>query len=154
MKKAIPKTEYKERAVYTGRRLGQDGKVRQRFELLPSKQEMFFTGIKRVYIGYTYKCHSDSISVKPEMTTDPLVNNPEWDAKDALVDKYNEEKRAEAKIRNASKPALKAVIEALYPLTKNLSFSDRRKLIELLIEKCIDEDVKSGKSKVIKKGWA
>ncbi len=121
------------KAVYTGRRLS-NGKVWQRFELLPEKTEMFFKGVKQVYLGYTYKCNKNSISGKPERTDDSPVHDAKWDAEDALVDAYNASRRAESKIRASTSPALKGAIQALKPLVRNISFFESRNLIDFLVQ--------------------
>lgn len=126
-------TNYDRKAVYTGRRL-QGNKVYQRFELLPERTEMFFSGIKGAWIGYIYKCTDSKMSSKPERTDDDRMDNAEWDAADALVDAYNAKKRAEAAIRGKQSPALKAAIVALKPLMRGLSSFSRAALIAYLAE--------------------
>lgn len=121
------------KAIYAGRRGDfRDGKVRQVFLRSDTKEEMFFTGIKRVAIGYTYECEAKSIKVAPKRTDDERIDNPEWDAADALVDAKNAEKRAAAKCSKESSPALQAAIDALVPLLKNTNFFDQRLLVEYL----------------------
>lgn len=123
---------YTRKAVYTGRRMS-GGKVWQRFELLPEKTEMFFRGVKRVYIGATYKCNRTSIAGKPERIDDEMIFNAEWDAADALVDAHNAEKRAEAKYRAKASPALKNAVEALRPLVRGIGFFDAKALTDYLV---------------------
>ena len=131
-KKETPKAEYKCKCIYAGRRIGGDGKTYQLFLLLPEKREMYFRGVKRVWLGYTYKCGDTSISTKPERTDDEHVKNPEWESADTLVDIKTAEKRAETKLKKNTKPAMREAIEALRPLMKNLSYFNRRSLIEYL----------------------
>ncbi len=122
--------------VYTGRRTTDSGKVWQRFEM-PDGKEMFFKGVRRVYIGHTYKCSAGSISSRPECVYDiKRVIKPEWAAADAVVNAKNAARRSEAKMALKSKKELHDAVEALAPLFKGLSFFDRRALVELLVTKC------------------
>lgn len=147
-KKEPPKEEKKEppkhdqTCVYTGRRLTWDNKVWQRFET-PDGKERFFTGIKRVWIGHTYRCSESSILIKPERVDVPWVDNPAWSAEDALVDAHNAKKREEKKLRDRATPALKNAIAALAPLCKGLSQYKR----EALISHLAYEAAKKGKKK-------
>ena len=137
MKKEKPETDkYKHTCVYAGRRLSQDGKrVYQRF--IDSKgNEMLFKGVSGVWIGYTYKCSETQIARKPERVRDvERIDNPEWDAADALVDSHNARKRADAKIAKSTRPAMKAAIEAIRPLVRGLHHFERKALIEYLAVK-------------------
>lgn len=137
MKKKI---EYKEKAIYTGRRMNfLTNKVSQRFELLPDHTEMYFSGVKGVYVGYTYKCSKGSISAKPELTDDPRISNPTWQAEEAVVvqklSEARERAKAENKIKNISKSEINSAVEAIVPLIKDLELpSDRSALIRHLIK--------------------
>lgn len=124
----------KRKAVYTGRRLHGE-KVVQRFELLPGKREMFYRNVRGVHIGHTYACSATQMSRRPEWLNEERRDNPEWEAQDALVDEFNARKRAEAKIRALTKPALRAALEALKPLVKGMDYFARVKLVTLLVEK-------------------
>jgi hypothetical protein len=124
---------YNTKAVYTGRRFGRDGKVRHRFEKA-NGEELNFRGIKGVCLGYTYKCSASTIAERPERTDDDRIDNPEWEAADAMVGAYNAQKRAEAKMRKEAKPALRAAVLALKPLLKGKDYFGRRALIEYLVE--------------------
>ena len=126
-------TKYLRKAVYTGRRLS-GSKVFHRFELLPSATVLYFAGVNRVRIGHTYKCAAGSISSKPEMTDDARVDNPQWEAADALVDVRNAQRRAATKIQKLTKPALRAALDALRPLCEDMGFYERRELIGFLAE--------------------
>lgn len=131
----MSESKYNRKAVYTGRRIsGPSSKIYHRFELLPERSEMFFQGVRRVYIGYTYECSADRIAQKPVKTDDERIDNPEWDAADALIDQRRAEKRAEAKIKASTRPALKAAIAALRPLMRNLGYFQRKALVEYLAE--------------------
>ncbi len=129
-----PKEEkiYTRRAVYTGRRL--NGKnVFQCFELLPEKKEMFFKGIRGVHLGYTYECTDSQMPVRARCVDVERIDNPEWEAADAIVDARNAEKRAASKMAATSKPNLKRALEVLRPLMRGLSYYDTRNLIEYLV---------------------
>ena len=139
-----PKTEYKEKAVYTGRRRFQNGKVVHRFQK-SNGEEMFFGGIKGVWIGFTYKCGGDSISRKPERTDDERIDNPEWDAADALIDAQNRVKRMEKRLAANTKPALKEAIDALIPLVRGLRNFDRDVLVKYLVDQAMKKAFKKGK---------
>lgn len=129
-----PKEVFKLTCVYTGRRLFNDGSVVQRFEM-PDGTERFFSGIKNVWIGYSYKIGEKTISTRPERISEiEIKNNPEWDAADALVDAKNAKKRAEAKMKAQTKPAMKAAVLALTPLCKNLDLFQREALIKFLVD--------------------
>lgn len=134
----MKKQTYKMRAIYTGRRITGSGTA-QRFELLPAHKEIFFRGIKGVYIGYTYKCSSKHMATKPERTDDERIDDATWDAADALVDAENSRKRQEQKIKSLSKPALRAAIDAISPLVKNLAYHDCKNLLEYLLEKIMEK---------------
>jgi len=127
-------TKYDRKAVYTGRRLSSNGKVYHRFELLPERESMYFTGVVGVWLGHTYECTDDRIAKRPKMTDDPREDNAEWEAADAEVDAKNAQKRAEAKIRASTKPALKKAVEALRPLVRGKDYFARKALIEYLAE--------------------
>lgn len=132
--KEAQKKEYNARAVYTGRRLG-GGKVWQRFELLPDRREMYFSGVKGLYIGYAYECTDKTIPARPKCDHEiKREDNPEWDAADAVVDARNAERRAQAKMKEESRPALKKAVEALKPLMRGLSVFDREALIKYLAD--------------------
>lgn len=122
------------KAVYIGRRLwGERGdKVAHCFQLLPERRQMAFKGIKKVYIGYTYECAESTMPTRPTRTEDARIDNPEWEAADALVDARNARKRADAKIKANSRPAMKKAIEALKPVLIGLDYFQRRSLIEYL----------------------
>lgn len=127
-----PKPEYNEKAVYTGRRLQSNGEVWHRFEK-PNGEEMYFGKTQRVYIGHTYACGKSNIARRPERDYGiERVDNPEWDAADALVDAHRARRRAEAKAKATSSPALKNASAALAPLFKGLDYFQRRYLIEYL----------------------
>lgn len=137
-----PENKYPFTCIYAGRRLRYDGKVYQLF-LRDGKEEMGFSGVKGVWIGYTYRCGEDKIATKPERTDAERVDNPEWDAKDALVDAHRAEKRAKAKLADATRPALKNAITALVPLVRNIPGFQARHLVEYLV----DEAKKASKKK-------
>ncbi len=129
------KNKYNYKAVYCGRKLCGDGKVYQRFLRTDNNKEMHFQGVKRVWIGYTYKCGAGSISTKPERTLDERFDNAEWEATDTLVDVHNSNRRAEKKLQEKVAPTLKAAIEALKPLFKDKGYFERKAIIEWLAEK-------------------
>lgn len=129
------KDKYNRKAVYTGRRLENDGKVYQRFELLPDHSEIFFRRVRSVWIGHTYKCADSKISLRPERTDDDRIDNPEWEGFDAIVDAHNAKRRAEAKLRAKLTPSLKAAIVALKPLMRGKAHFERRAIIEYLADK-------------------
>lgn len=129
----MKKTKFKGKAVYTGRRL--DGsKVLQRFEERPSGKERWFQGIKGVWIGYTYECGAKQMSRRPARKDDPAINNPAWDAADALVTAHRAEQKAEAKYRGTVSPALKTAVAALKPICKGLDIFEATKLIKYLVD--------------------
>jgi len=145
MKKKIP--IYDQKAVYIGRRFS-GSKVLQAF--LRNNEVVYFSGIKRVWIGHTYACGKDSISTKPERLNIERIDNPEWEALDTLVDSKNAEKRAEKKISAMSKPHLKAAKDALYPLFKDLGFIEMRTLANYLVDE-VYERIENEKNKRRKK---
>jgi hypothetical protein len=123
-------------AIYVGRRWGTKGTTLQKFLLLPERKEMYFKGVKGVHMGYTYECSEDSISAKPKMIVDaPRVDDPEWEAEDALVDAANAQKRADAKIRANASPTMKKAIESIKPLLRGRNSYERELLVRYLIEK-------------------
>lgn len=124
--------KFRDTATYTGRRLLANGKVYQRFEGSDGR-ERYFRGIRGVSIGFTYRCAKAKMPIRPEMTDDERINNPEWEAADALVDERNAKRRADAKVQSMSKPALKAAMEALKPLIKGMSYYERAALVNHLI---------------------
>lgn len=125
-------TQYNEKAVYTGRRLAGD-KVYQRFEV--AGKEIFFRGIKSIFIGYTYKCGIESMQTRPEIVADvDAIHNPEWEAQDALVDTKNAKRRALQRFKKDSFPYMKAALSALMPLCKGLDYFEREQLILRLVE--------------------
>lgn len=130
-----PAKVYDRKAVYTGRRIGRDGKIYHRFELLPKRDEMHFAGIKQVWIGYTYKCTENSISAKPERTEDTKENNPAWEGADEAVDAHNAKKRAEANMRKEAKKNVQKAVEALRPIMRGLSIFEREELVKYLVDK-------------------
>ena len=148
MKKKIPQTGqkiiYDRKAVYVGRRIS-GNKVYQMFELLPKNEPMVFTGIRGVILGYTYKCTEKTISTRPERTEDELIYNPDWEAKDALVDAHNEKRRSDAKMRRLSKPHLKTAIDSIQPLLKGLHFHDFQPLIGYLTKMAWEQNMKKGR---------
>jgi hypothetical protein len=137
MKNEKPKEKkYDRTCIFVGRRLGKGNKTYQVFLLLPEKTEMYFRGIKRVYLGFTYRCTKNAIPIKPEMVHGAeRVDNPEWEARDALVDEHNALRRSEAKYRKQSNPRVQALIASLKPLVKDLAFYETRNLIEYLVTK-------------------
>jgi hypothetical protein len=134
-------TVYSHKAVYIGRRLS-GTKVLQAFLLLPDKKEIFFAGVRGVYMGYTYLCTDKNIAKRPERAEDEQLNDPQWEAEDALVDAYNEEKRGAQKMSKLSKPAVNHALEALMPLLKGLHYFDYHKLIEHITKLAIDKTIK------------
>jgi hypothetical protein len=130
-----PPTKYDRQCVFVGRRVASGGKTSYKFELLPKREPMYFGKIKGVYIGHTYECTENSISGKPNRVERERESNPEWEAQDALVDAANEEKRAQRKWAESSKPTVKKAIEALKPLMRGLTIFERELLIKHLCEK-------------------
>ena len=120
------------KCIYTGRRLTKDGKVYHRFESLPEREDIYYRNIRGVHIGYTYECGKNQMSTRPKRCDDERIDNPEWESNDALVDTRNMMRRADAKIKRASRPALKKAIEALQPLLKGLNIFDQANLIKYL----------------------
>jgi hypothetical protein len=141
----MKKTEgprYNETCVYTGRREGKKC-ILHRFEK-PDGEEMYFSGIRGVHIGMTYRCGKTNIASRPELVMEvERIDNPEWDAADALIDAKRAEKRAEKKLAASTKPALKTAVSALQPLVRGMSYFDRKSLVEYLVE----EAVKVGKKR-------
>lgn len=132
---APKKSEYnhQHQCVYVGRRLNAKGKTLQMFQLLPSRKEMCFRGVKGVWIGYTYKCSDSAISAKPERVDREREDNPEWDAEDALVDATRAQKRADDVLKKKASPALKAAVQALTPLVKRIDWFQQETLVKYLI---------------------
>jgi hypothetical protein len=125
--------EYKLTAVYTGRRLLSDNKtIIHRFER--GDRELLFKGIKRVWIGHTYKCSESQMPIRPERADVPRIDNPAWEAADELVSAQKKHQRSEVKLKNTSSPALKTAIIALAPLVKDLGYFQIKLLIEHLID--------------------
>jgi hypothetical protein len=123
------KPKFNRKAIYTGRRVLPNGQVGQRFELLPEGREMYFKSIKGVWLGHVYACGDGEIATRPERLSDGAIIKAEWEAADTLVDAHNARKRAERAVSEASKPALKAAIEALKPLCEKLDYFQRKALI-------------------------
>lgn len=125
------------KAVYAGRRMTWDGKkTYQLFYRTDNQKEMNFKKIRGVWLGYTYECAADKISTTPKRCDDERVDNPEWEAKDALVDSHNAKIRAERVLNKSKAPQLKNAIEAIKPLiTKNLGYFETRALIEYLTDR-------------------
>lgn len=121
------------KAIYIGRRLGRGDKTLHAFLLLPDKKEIFFPRTRGVIIGHTYKCWATKMSRRPERTDDERIDNPVWDAADALVDAHNAKKRAETKARKNSSPALKAAVAALKPLVEKTNYIEQESLVRHLL---------------------
>jgi hypothetical protein len=134
MNMSMKKSSNNETCVYTGRRLNGSKGSLQRFEM-PNGEEAFYKRIKGVYIGHTYECSKDKMSIRPTQTDAERIDNPEWDAADALVDASNARKRAQKKCAAKTSPAFKNAIAAITPLCKGLGYIERRYLIELLVDK-------------------
>jgi hypothetical protein len=116
-----------------------NGKVWQRFQT-PDGEERFFTGIRRVWIGYTYRCAKDGISRRPERVDDiDRIDNPTWEAADTLVDQRNAKNRADEKYQRSSSPTIRSAVKALEPLCKGLHYFEIRALIEILTEKAFKQ---------------
>jgi hypothetical protein len=130
VKPETKKSEYNLSCIYAGRRLFGDGKVRQLF--LCGDKEWYFKGVKGVWVGFTYKCGEGRIASKPERMDAELINNPEWEAADKLVDAHNAKKRGEAKLKAKVSPAIKNAIHALVPLVRRLGYYETRTLVEFL----------------------
>lgn len=126
-------TKYDRKAIYIGRRLDGKGHL-QVFLLLPEKKEIHFKGIKRVWIGHTYKCSATKMSTRPERLPDDRVDDPAWEAQDALVDAENAKKRAEEKVSKMSKPQMRAAIEALRPLLEGVGYFGQSALVRHLVD--------------------
>ncbi len=125
-------------AIYTGRRLDfNKTKVRilQRFEFLDGK-EVFFSGVRNVWIGYSYECGETSISKRPKRLNDvEFRDNPKWYAKEELVIVYLEKKKAELKLKKKSSHFFKEIIDILKPIVANLDRHEKRALINHLVNK-------------------
>lgn len=119
------------KVVYTGRRLVDGKKVWQRFED-EKGHERFFAGIRRVYIGHAYEAAAKSMSARPKQLDDPRVDNPTWEALDALVDDHREKQRAAKRWDKASRPIVKAAVKALVPLVRGISFFEVESLVRHL----------------------
>jgi hypothetical protein len=145
---APKKPEYNRRAIYVGRRkmMLQD-KVAHEFLLLPELTPMQFSGrIKGVWLGYTYKCTDSSIALKPERDDEfERQDNPEWEGADAAAEAYLAERRAEAKLRRDTRPSMRAAIQALRPLVRNLAGWERSRLIDYLSKAAADQNKRKRK---------
>lgn len=122
-------------AVYIGRRLFGE-KARQVF--LMEKRELIFSGIRGVFIGFTYKCGKNTIKVRPESVDKPQIINLEWEAKDALVTAFNKKKRLEREFAKKQKKPIKLAIAALAPLFEGLDYSQSDTLIRYLAREVLD----------------
>lgn len=131
---AVLRMKYRKTAFYTGRRVvGQ--KVLQRFEF-PDGREMFFKGVRQVWIGAAYRCGAKNISTRPERVYDvDPIHNPKWEAADAVAASFLSQKRAEKKLANNQTPMLDAAVEALLPLCREVSYFERKYLIEELLDR-------------------
>lgn len=142
---AKKETKYARHLVYTGRRKYENGKTLQRFEILPKREEVFFSGVKGVYLGYTYGASIKQLARRPERLDEyEREDNPAWDAADALVDVANAKKRADSVLSRLEKPALKAAIDALTPLVASLDYYDTKELVTYIASKI--KRVKRGKT--------
>jgi hypothetical protein len=139
--------KYNRKAIYTGRRLGAKG-FSHRFELLPSRKEMFFKGVTGVHIGFTYECAASHIRKRPARIIEAeRIDNPDWEAQDALVKERAQETSAFKKLSALSRPNLQAAIEALLPLIKNVGHYDITKLVNFLVNQAIEARDKKRKKK-------
>lgn len=125
--------KHKYKAVYAGRRLI-GSKVRQLFIRTDNKEEMYFTGIRLVYIGNTYECGASSISTRPIRVDVECIDNPEWDAAEMLVRAELKRRNDDYKLSKLSSKSIKIAKDALRPLCKGLGYNERRILIEMLTE--------------------
>lgn len=125
--------KFRLRVVYTGRRLNGDRGFIQRFET-PDGKERFFSGIHGVFIGHTYEAGATGMAVWPKRLDVERIDNPEWEAADALVEAKRRERSAEARVRKALTPALKTAIAALTPLMKDKGYFEREAIIKYLAE--------------------
>lgn len=112
-------------AIYIGKRiLGND--VAQCFERTDTKEILKFKRIKSVYIGSTYKCGENGILVSPERVDVETIENPKWEAENAIAEEYLWRKRAQTKVESTLKKEekrhLKTAIEALRPLVKSVDY--------------------------------
>jgi len=123
------KTKFK--ATYAGRILT-NGKVYQRFIRTDGK-EMRFSGVRGVHIGATYECQSRSINRRPKQTEDEMKHSPRWDAQEAVVLAFYQEKRRNAVARKTSRPAFKAAVQAIYPLAEGLNYLEVSALVSVLV---------------------
>lgn len=133
------KINYNKKAVYIGRRLSKE-KVLQAF--LIDGKEIYFSGIKRVILGYTYKCSQKFISTKPERTNDERIENSKWEAEDELVNAHRREKRIQKDLEKKSKPLVKNAVNALIPLTKGMGYVDMRILVNHLVDVAYEKNKK------------
>lgn len=117
--------------VYIGRRTSKKGAV-WAFQTSDGG-ERYFGRISGVWIGHTYEATAKGISRRPKQTDAKRIDNPKWEAEDAIVDAVNLEKRAAKKFADASSPHIKAAVTALLPLTRGLNMFDVDKLVRALV---------------------
>lgn len=123
-------------AVYVGRRFnGPD--ICQAFDA-GGKDLILFSGIRGLIIGCSYELSvgpdGSKMSKSPKRTGAEPIANAEWDAKDAVVEDYLREKRAERKVKELSRPAHRAAVDALRPLIAKLGPRERQALVLTLME--------------------
>lgn len=127
------------KAIYIGRRLGRGDKTFHVFLLLPKKKEMWYGKIQRVWIGHTYGCWPSQMSRRPPRLDDERIDNPEWDAADALVTAHLSKKRADVKAKRNVSPAIKKAVEAIKPLIEKTSWIEQEALVKHLVNLARDK---------------
>lgn len=122
------------KCVYAGRRLNHvtHSKVEIFHCFIQNGKEMFFKNVLGVFMGCSYECSQDTISRRPKLLADDRVDNPDWEAKDALAAAWLKSRRAKNKIKNLQKPYIKAAMQALIPLLKNLDSQEVSSLVSHL----------------------
>jgi hypothetical protein len=128
--------ESSDQAVYVGRRVVDSGKVLQAFKINGVGDPIFFKGIQGVFLGYTYKFNKEkgTMAKRPERFNLPLIDNPEWEAADLLAEAKLKGERESRKLSALSKPRLRNAVESVRPLLKGLSYSQRSRLVNIIID--------------------
>ncbi len=135
----------KTKIIYIGRRLDGQGKIHHAF--LHRKEEVYWSGVKGIFIGSTYwanvKGKDLTLSRRPErLPDDDAIKFTDaeldaWNVRDALTGEElaqrRERNRAKAKAKKLGESKrVKELKREIHALTKNMSYFDREYFVQHL----------------------
>ena len=123
--------------TYIGRRIANDDKVVLAF--LEGKKEVYFVKAKWLVIGRVYEGERTGKNLQMQHRPEDLGESgaseeqiEKWHAQDAIADQFIVRKRMATKLK--SNKFLTANLGTLRSLCKGLSFSEKRTLLEFLLD--------------------